>query len=305
MARARAVKSRPCALEGCGRRVREDYQHFPYCNYHYQVAKGRSTFVENISYGDIDDAYIQLYRPQKTATGAFDSRVDMMASQPGLDRAAARATLAAWLNVTRGIDIGIPRIAREHRDEIIDALATSLPQSINHGVAHVERPRFFSNDGVLTHGLPHDFLVAKMPSGVPYVIDGAPAAMIDVDDDKDVSEMFDSGVSTLADGLIIQPLVEYCSFSDTQLTNVVTKKGGKLLWQGATEDAAAHAFVDAQRKLIAQYGEPTPPPVTYLCDSNDFAAAGIPIDGDTDDAIHVESDEPTLEQLQQRARDRK
>lgn len=275
----RAAASTECALESCSRTVRFDNPTAPFCSYHSGMKKARSSFEGMTSIPEyLEEARNTLYNPRKSMLSPAAMSVSIMAAASKMSGKDTIRVYKAWRDASDGVDHTRPEESLGARSRINDELSGELA-SMGYTVEKAT-----CSDGLIR--LPdqgyrqvseHEVLVADRDQE-RIIVDGATSAPLSGITD-DVTTMFPSGESTLADGLYIAQPFEYAAFSSVTYGRIHTPSGA--VWEAPK--VIEEPEVEFSRKLASSTPQVFPPVVYWHPDPEEDQSDG--------------HDEPTLEEL--------
>lgn len=296
MARNRPT-SQKCALSTCKNRVSYDSQFFPFCHHHYHIKQSRSSIVDSYARGDIEEAYVTLYDPERATMSKEQASTQQIALSAHVSPDVATHAVETWLDHTSDCDMTVPSEASQRRDAILDDIRNGLPRSYNARFISCENPAFFLPNGTLVRGQDHRVLAWNQDEFSPTVVcDAATSAPAQPFFHDSVNNHYGSGENVLGDGLSVMPMVEYAQYSGVQFDTLTDEATGEMLWDNR-EHSSAEKLEQHQRELVEKYGEPIAPEPVYLTSAQDYEDHHRQPTPEVADDNHDDYEDITLEQL--------
>lgn len=253
-------ETQTCALPSCSRPVSREYKHWPYCKDHYHLSNNNYTLLFDQQYEQAttqkekDRIYKNKYVPDFTLQTPRESSFEIIQNSiPGIEEAVIKRTSAIWRKSTRGLDMSVPSIAFDKREEILQSVIDKLSKNHDIEIINMEDGTVLFGEGDADlHGKKllktdkHRALLLENPKG-KYIIDVSTSAPLHniVKRGESINRYFPSG-STLSDGLNFNNIVEAAFFSDIKWGLITNSEGGAV-WDARDKEASD---IDEQRRLV-------------------------------------------------------
>lgn len=272
-----AANSSKCQV--CSNPVRYDNPTYPFCRHHRNLKTMRS-ISSDIPEEDFDELREDLYDASKDLVDEErkESSEDVQTekeiydqlkfSLPNLDDKIGNSIVQSYLNTTRDINMDNSQKALDNREEILSDMEKQLgSQGIKAHRIKCVGGTYAENES-MTSTLDHEVLLVQGKTENDYAIIIDPATMAPLankfEDKEELTNSTGSGVTNFGDGISVQSVGEFASYSTVKYDRLVDSSGATVWSNETTADKRESKL----RKIKAQSKGYVKPPIKKYNYSN-------------------------------------